>query len=68
MNVPHEKDVDLSERSPHHTLGNSHNQASRGDHGHLESVVITGSRASGAALVSVIAALVELGATDATSA
>lgn len=77
VNKFHEKDdVDSSWDAHHHTLGTKHDQASPGDHTHnglnslkiLKGTTITGSRASGAALVSVIAALVKLGATDSTSA
>lgn len=68
-------DTDGNEQSAHHTLGPSNNQASPGNHDHrggnsvplLDGTTITGSRASGAALVSVIAALVELGAKDSTT-
>lgn len=69
-------DVDSSQDAQHHTLGTKHDQATAGDHNHngansvklLKGTTITGSRASGAALVSVIAALVKLGATDSTTA
>lgn len=73
----HEKaDTDAAQTAIHHTLGPRHDQAAAGDHNHsgsnyvpvLKGQTITGSRSSGAALVSVIAALVKLGATDATSA
>lgn len=68
-------DKDGTPTSVHHTLGNGPNQAAPGDHIHdggsskelLEEVTITGSKASGAALDSVIDALVKLGATDATT-
>ena len=68
-------DTDGDEGSLHHTLGPAHAQASPGDHDHrgstsvelLKGVSITGSRSGGAALVSVIAALVQLGATDSTT-
>lgn len=69
-------DLDAAQYSQHHTLGTNHNQASPGDHSHdgytsrkiASSITLTGSRSGGAALVSVIAALVALGATDSTSA
>lgn len=73
----HKKDdLDASAVAHHHTLGNKPGQASPGDHVHngingkriLAGTTITGSRASGAALVSVIAALVKLGAKDSTVA
>lgn len=73
----HQKaDTDASQTSIHHTLGPRHDQAAAGDHNHsgsnyvpvLKGTTITGSRSGGAALTSVIAALVKLGATDATSA
>lgn len=73
----HEKaDTDGDDRSMHHTLGPRRGQASPGSHTHdggdsvqlLADTVITGSKSSGAALISVIAALRELGATDATTA
>jgi len=69
-------DTDASQTAIHHTLGPRHDQAAAGDHMHgtsdytktLKGTTITGSRSGGGALVSVIAALVKLGATDATSA
>lgn len=74
----HEKaDTDTSAEALHHTLGFKHDQAAAGDHNHqkgkgykppLTGVAITGSRASGAALISVIDALEKLGATDSTVA
>lgn len=68
-------DTDGSPQTLHHTLGSGRFQASPGSHIHdggdsvllLGDVTITGSRSSGAALVSVIEALTKLGATDATS-
>lgn len=68
-------DTDGNEASAHHTLGPGHNQASPGDHDHrggsssalLAGTTITGAKAGNAALTSVIAALVELGATDTTT-
>lgn len=69
-------DVDSSSEAQHHTLGIKKDQSSPGDHKHdgttsrrlLEGTTITGSRAGGAALVSVIDALEKLGATDSTTA
>ncbi len=69
-------DVDGSKNSMHHTLGSSNTQASPGDHDHrggtsvelLLGTTISGSKSSGAALDSIIAVLVELGATDSTTA
>ena len=69
-------DTDASQTALHHTLGTKNGNASPGDHNHngknsvriLKGTTITGSRASGAALVSVISALVKLGATDNTTA
>lgn len=68
-------DKDGSQKSLHHTLGSNHNQASPGDHLHdggsslklLEGFTLTGSKGGNAALTSVVAALVSLGATDATT-
>lgn len=70
-------DLDSGQEAQHHTLGSKHDQAAAGDHSHrkgkgykppLVGVTITGSRAGGAALVSVIDALEQLGATDSTTA
>lgn len=69
-------DTDSSPQAIHHTLGAKSGQAAGGDHNHdgsnsrriLKGTTISGSRASGAALVSVINALVKLGATDSTTA
>lgn len=69
-------DTDGSETSAHHTLGNGRNQAAPGNHDHrggssillLEGFTLTGSRGGNAAVSSIIAALVELGATDSTTA
>ena len=69
-------DVDSSVLAQHHTLGTKPNQAASGSHKHdgasgvllLSGVTLTGSRAGNAALASVIAALVQLGATDSTTA
>jgi hypothetical protein len=71
-------DTDGSPKAAHHTLGPFPNQASPGNHTHdggssailplvLDTVSITGSKSSGAALDSIIAALVTLGATDLTT-
>jgi len=65
-------DVDSAQYAQHHTLGIKHDQAAPGDHTHdgrvskllLEGVTITGSRGGNAAVASIIAALVKLGATD----
>lgn len=69
-------DTDASKDSVHHTLGTGNNQASPGAHRHdgsdsfqiLEDFEITGSRASGTALASIIVALVQMGAIDKTEA
>lgn len=77
VNAFHEKDdVDGSFDSHHHTLGTKNGQAAAGDHSHngknsvkiLKGTSITGSRAGGGALISVIDALEKLGATDSTTA
>lgn len=68
-------DTDGSEGSLHHTLGPRKGQASPGDHDHrggqsvaiLSGVTVSGSRASDAWRQSVMALLVELGATDNTT-
>jgi hypothetical protein len=69
-------DVDSSSEAQHHTLGIKKDQASPGDHKHdgttsrkiLDGTTITGSRGGNAAVASIIAALVKLGATDSTTA
>lgn len=69
-------DLDLRAEAQHHTLGPRPSQASPGDHIHdggtspllLSGVTLTGSRGGNAALPSIIAALVRLGASDQTSA
>lgn len=69
-------DKDGGPKSLHHTLGANPNQASPGNHLHdgstssllLEGMTLSGSRGGNAALPSIIAALVRLGATDATTA
>lgn len=69
-------DTDGGPKAKHHTLGANPNQSSPGNHTHdggsstllLEGTTISGSRGGNAAVASIIAALVKLGATDATSA
>lgn len=69
-------DTDGNRKSIHHTLGPAHAQAAPGDHTHnggdsvelLANVTISGAKGGNTALASVIAALVQLGATDATTA
>lgn len=69
-------DVDSKHTAQHHTIGINYEQVAGGQHDHdsknsralLANTTLTGSKAGGAALVSVIAALVKLGAIDATSA
>lgn len=69
-------DTDVRRESIHHTLGPLSSQAAPGDHQHrggdsallLEGVTLTGSRGGNVALVSIIRALVILGATDSTTA
>lgn len=68
-------DTDTRKESLHHTLGPGNNQAAPGNHKHdggdseflLSGVTISGSRGGNVALVSVIQALVKLGATDSTT-
>lgn len=63
-------DVDAGKDSHHHTLGPNRDQAASGTHrDHVLSTSIVGSKASfNATLInSIIAALVELGAKDATT-
>lgn len=68
-------DVDSSSEAHHHTLGPNANQASPGYHNHdgsnsvqlLDGFIISGSKATGAALASVVGALVMLGAQDETT-
>jgi len=76
VNEFHEKsDKDGGPKAQHHTLGSSPSQAAPGNHSHdggtsvllLEGVVLNGSRGGNAALPSIIAALVQLGATDSTT-
>jgi len=67
--------LDTRPEDKHHTLGLSPNQASPGNHTHngsdspllLDGIVLTGSKGGNAALLSVISALVRLGARDATT-
>lgn len=69
-------DTNTRKESIHHTLGTQPTQAASGDHKHrggdslllLEGITITGSRGGNIALLSVIQALVALGATDSTTA
>jgi hypothetical protein len=69
-------DTDGGRGAAHHTLGPNSGQAAPGDHDHrggnsvllLQGVTITGARGGNVALASVIAVLVELGATDSTTA
>lgn len=69
-------DTDSRKEAIHHTVGPGENQASPGNHNHrggdsvqlLSGVTITGSRGGNIALLSVIQALVALGATDSTTA
>ena len=74
----HEKaDTDASAQAIHHTLGPKNGNAAGGDHNHivgtpykkpLSGVTLSGSRGGNAALPSIIAALVKMGATDSTTA
>lgn len=65
-------DVDSSQEAQHHTLGVKHDQASSGDHNHnganslkiMKGMTITGAKGGNAAVASIIAQLVKLGATD----
>lgn len=65
-------DTDASQQAIHHTLGSKQDQASPGAHTHngensnliMKGMTITGAKAGNAALASVIAQLVKLGATD----
>lgn len=69
-------DTDRDFNAHHHTLGANANQASPGSHRHdgsdsillLQGVTIAGAKSGNTALASVISALVQLGATDSTSA
>lgn len=69
-------DTDIRVESLHHTLGAAPTQASPGDHLHdggtsgllVSGMSVTGSRGGNAALPSIIAILVRLGARDNTTA
>jgi hypothetical protein len=69
-------DLDVAKDSHHHSIGISSAQASAGNHTHdgsnsvqlLDGVTLTGAKGGNAALASVCAALVVLGATDNTTA
>ncbi len=69
-------DTDSRGEAIHHTLGPGTNQAAKGDHNHrggdsvqlLAGITLTGSRGGNIALLSVVQALVALGATDSTTA
>lgn len=68
-------DTDGRREALHHTLGPSPTQASPGDHKHdgsssaklLTGVTIAGSRTDGTAVLSIIQALVKLGAQNSTT-
>jgi hypothetical protein len=68
-------DIDGGPSTQHHSLGLNRGQASPGDHMHdgstskliLTGVTISGAKGGNTALASVIAALVNLGATDAST-
>lgn len=65
-------DTDIRPESLHHTVGPGNTQASPGNHNHdggtspliLSGFTISGSRGGNVAMVSMIATLVRLGATD----
>lgn len=69
-------DTDRDSNAHHHTLGANANQASPGSHRHdgsdslllLQGLTISGSKGGNTALASVIGLLVQLGATDSSSA
>jgi hypothetical protein len=69
-------DLNRDAQAHHHSLGIGVNEAASGAHNHdgsnsvqlLAGRTITGSRSSGAALISVITMLTELGAEDSTTA
>lgn len=69
-------DVDVRPEAHHHTLGAAPAQAAPGSHRHrggdsellLSGSTLSGSRGSATAMVSIIAQLVALGATDSTTA
>lgn len=68
-------DTDSSGDAIHHTIGPGTNQAASGQHNHdgnnspllLADFTVTGNKAGNTALISVIAALVKLGASDSTT-
>lgn len=76
QNLHTNADTDSRPESIHHTLGPGDNQAAKGTHNHrggdssllLSGVTLIGSRGGNIALLSVIQALVALGATDSTTA
>ena len=77
VNKFHNKsDSDVSAQSQHHTLGPKATQAASGKHNHdgrnspqlLAGVTLTGAKGGNAAVASIVAALVGLGATDSTTA
>jgi hypothetical protein len=69
-------DTDSRTQSLHHTLGAAPTQAAPGDHTHdggtspllLTGITLSGSRGGNVAMISIISALVRLGATDSTTA
>lgn len=69
-------DTDTRPEAAHHSLGPSPSQAAPGDHLHdggtsqllLTGVTLSGSRGGNVAMVSIISALVRLGAIDSTTA
>lgn len=69
-------DLDKDANSHHHSLGSGANQASPGSHNHdgstsvqlLEGFTLSGTRGTATSIVSIIDALVQLGATDNTTA
>jgi hypothetical protein len=69
-------DTDATGDSIHHTLGPGQNQASPGTHRHngsdstllFDGISITGARGGNTALASLIAMMVQFGATDSTTA
>ena len=69
-------DTDTDGQAIHHTIGPGNNQAAAGTHVHngsdspllFDGVVISGSRSSGAALLSVISLLQQQGAVDQSTA
>jgi hypothetical protein len=69
-------DLDVAKDSHHHSIGVGSNQSAAGNHVHngsdspqlLAGIVLTGAKGGNAALASVCAALVVLGATDNTTA